>query len=40
MNHMAVPFSLYLLFSSPKQHKQSDFNWQLPFLANEFLPEV
>ena len=40
MSYLAFPFSLSLTLSSPKQHKQTDFNWQLSFLANGFFTEV
>lgn len=39
MNYLAFPFFPSLL-GSPKQHKQTDFNWQLSFLANGFFTEV
>lgn len=40
MNYLAFSFSLSLPLSSPKQYKQTDFNWQLSFLANGFFTEV
>lgn len=40
MNYLAFPFFLSLPLGSPKQHKQTDFNWQPSFLANGFFTEV